>query len=276
MPLGKPLQKLTVGLFLGSPDSSKLADVPDDQAQLRVGHESDSPGGHVTGIVPGREPCDTTFFGGISKTINGQTLRRPHCLETLGQLDGLRPRTIVLHQSGLLRFKDAKIEMLKQLVGDGAKLVVLADEFFRGTTAAANRVLAPFGLEFKRDGSDEPGLSREERIRRIGDWQSRYELTPFDARAADIRAHLLTRGVEQLHWFRPCPIVCPSAHTYPLVRNSADPAECFAAVSESNGFVVAVGKSLWSGLSAVGWPYNNDRFFANLLVGGDAEAALQG
>ena len=161
--------------------------------------------------------------------------------------------------------------MLKQLVAEGAKLVVFADEFFRGTTAAANRVLAPFGLEFKRDHSDEPGLSHEERIQRISDWQSRYELTPFDARAGDIRAHPLTRGVEQLHWFRPCPIVCTGAHSSPLVRNPADPAECFAAVSEAAGFVVAVGNSLWMSLASVGWPYDNDRFFANLLVGGDAE-----
>jgi hypothetical protein len=35
--------------------------------------------------------------------------------------------------------------------------------------------------------------------------------------------------------------------------------------------VVAVGTSLWSSLWAVGWPYDNDRLLANLLVGGDAE-----
>jgi hypothetical protein len=39
-------------------------------------------------------------------------------------------------------------------------------------------------------------------------------------------------------------------------------------------YVVAVGKSLWGGLAAVGWPYDNDRFLANLLVGGDAEMAI--
>ena len=37
---------------------------------------------------------------------------------------------------------------------------------------------------------------------------------------------------------------------------------------------MAVGNSLWSALSGVGWPYDNDRFLANILVGGDAEAAI--
>jgi hypothetical protein len=37
---------------------------------------------------------------------------------------------------------------------------------------------------------------------------------------------------------------------------------------------VAVGKSLWGGLAGVGWPYDNDRLFANLLVGGDADRCL--
>ena len=75
MPLRKPLQKLTVGLFLGSPDSGKLADVPNDQAQLRVRHESDSPGGPVTGIVPpgGRL---IHIFVGFSERTNGQTSGR--------------------------------------------------------------------------------------------------------------------------------------------------------------------------------------------------------
>jgi hypothetical protein len=43
----------------------------------------------------------------------------------------------------------------------------------------------------------------------------------------------------------------------------------------AGGYVVAVGKSLWSGLSGVGWPYDNDRFLANLLVGGDAAAVME-
>jgi hypothetical protein len=59
-----------------------------------------------------------------------------------------------------------------------------------------------------------------------------------------------------------------------LVRNPADLGECFAAVASPEGYVVAVGKSLLSRLSGGGWPYDNDRFLANLLVGGDAEAAI--
>ena len=115
---------------------------------------------------------------------------------------------------------------------------------------------------------------REEKVQRILDWQARYEQAPIDAGAEHIAEHPLTQGVKRMHWFRPCPVVCGNATGQPLVRNPADPEECFAAAASPGGYVVAVGKSLWSGLSGVGWPYDNDRFLANILVGGDAEAAI--
>jgi hypothetical protein len=206
--------------------------------------------------------------------ILGALPLRTHCLRSLTDLGELQPRTIVLHQSGLLRCTPSEVELLGRLAGGGVNLLVLADEFFRGTTGAANRVLAPFGLRMKQDSSEEPGLAREERLQRTLDWQARYERLPFDAGPGDISAHPLTQGVKRLHWDRPCPVVCASGTARPLVRNPADGGECFAAVAAPGGFVVAVGKSLWSGFSGVGWPYDNDRFLANLLVGGDAEAAI--
>jgi hypothetical protein len=199
---------------------------------------------------------------------------RFHCLDALTELGELRPRTILLHQSGLLGCKAKDVELLQRLVAAGTNLVVLADEFYRGTTGAANRVLAPFGLQMKQDGSEDPGLSRDQRIQRILDWQARYEQAPFDAGPEHLSLHPLTEGVKRLHWFRPCPVVCQSPACRPLVRNPADPPESFAAVAEPGGYVVAVGKSLWCGMSAVGWPYDNDRFLANILVGGDAELPL--
>jgi hypothetical protein len=198
---------------------------------------------------------------------------RVHCLDSLNELGRLQPRTIVLHQSGLLGCGPNEVDLLRGLAAAGTHFLVLADEFYRGTTGAANRVLAPFGLGMKQDGADDPGLTREERVQRILDWQARYEQTPFDAEAEHIAGHPLTQGVKRLHWFRPCPVVCGHVTAQPLVRNPVDPQECFAAVASPGGYVVAVGRSLWSGLSGVGWPYDNDRFLANLLVGGDAEAA---
>src|SRR5262249_21206183 len=92
---------------------------------------------------------------------------RIHCLDSVNALGELRPRTVVLHQSGLLGCKPNDVEVLQRLAAAGTNIVVLADEFFRGTTGAANGVLAPFGLRMKQDGSDEPGLAREERMQRI-------------------------------------------------------------------------------------------------------------
>ena len=217
--------------------------------------------------------CHTTFESLASLVrILGALPMRLHCLEHLGEMGELRPRTIVLHQSGLFRCDAADVERLRGLATAGTNVVVLADEFYRGTTGAANRVLTPFGLRMKQDGREEPGLTREQKGERIIAWQDRYERVPFVSGPEHLTPHPLTAGVRRLHWFRPCPVVCESGR--PLVGNPADPGECFAAVAEPGGYVVALGKSLWSGLSAVGWPFDNDRFLANALVGGDSEAAL--
>ncbi len=44
------------------------------------------------------------------------------------------------------------MQILQRLAAAGTNIVVLADEFSRGTTGAANRVLAPFGLRMKQVG----------------------------------------------------------------------------------------------------------------------------
>jgi hypothetical protein len=221
--------------------------------------------------------CCTTHepLDGLVRILDALPFRVHH-LRSLSEFGDLRPRTVLLHQSGLLWCKPEDLASLQRLPATGMNLLILADEFFRGTTGAANRVLRPFGLRFKQDGAEEPGLTREERLQRIVDWQARYEHVPYVAGPDHIAAHPLTAGVKRLHWFRPCPVVCADAAARPLVKNPADVAECFAAVAVPGGYVVALGTSLWFGLSGVGWPYDNDRFLANLLVGGDAEALMAG
>jgi hypothetical protein len=206
--------------------------------------------------------------------ILGALPLRIHCLNSLTELGDRRPRTVVLHRSGLLWSKADEVDLLQRLAAVGVNILVLADEFYRGTTSAANRVLAPFGLRMKQDGTEDSGLTREEQVRRMLHWQARYERIPFDAGSAHIAEHPLTQGVKRLHWFRPCPVADTNGTNRPLVRNPVDPDECFAAVASPGGYVVAVGMSLWSALSGVGWPYDNDRFLANLLVGDDAEAVI--
>ncbi len=123
-----------------------------------------------------------------------------------------------------------------------------------------------------QDGTEEPDITQEERMRRIVNWQQRYNRA--DSGPDEITLHPLTNGVKRVQWFRPCPVLCTGESAVPLIKNPADHKECFAAVSQSNGYIVAVGKSLWSGLSSVGWPYDNDRLLANLILGGDAESII--
>ena len=161
---------------------------------------------------------------------------------------------------------------MQRLAESGTNIVVLADESSRGTTGAANKLLEPFGLQFLRDGADEPGLSREEKLRRTAEWQHRY--SEAEAGTDDIPPHPLTQKVNRFYLHRPCPVICSGPACTALIRNPADPRECFAAAVQPNGYVVAAGEALWCCLASVGWPYDNDRFLANLIVGGDAESLL--
>lgn len=225
--------------------------------------------------------CGSPFYWGESSESIDSLVRildalsvRVHCLDGLADLGPVRPRAVLLDGLGLLQGDDGDVAAVERLAAGGTTVVVLADEFFCGTTAAANRVLAPFGLQMKRRGADEPGLDREERVRRIQDWGARYDRAPIESGPAEVRPHRLTAGVRRVHWFRPCPVVCTGPASRPLVCSPGADGESFAAVSEQAGCVVAVGKSLWSGLAGVGWPYDNDRLLANLLAGGDAEAGV--
>jgi len=197
---------------------------------------------------------------------------RIHFIDSLRTFNWQETKVVILHQSGLLQCRPTDLEAIQSLVKAGTNLVILADEFFRGTTNAANLVLAPFGLQMMQDGSEAVGIAVHERNRRILEWQSRYEVA--HSGMTEICPHRLTKGLKRIYWFRPCPVACTGAGSMPLIKNSANGSEYFAAVSESNGCVIAVGTSLWSSLSSLGWPYDNDRFLANLLVGGDAESML--
>jgi hypothetical protein len=200
---------------------------------------------------------------------------RTHYVKDLASLDTCRPRTILLHQGGLLRTARPEAasarEKLHALVRSGTNLILLADHFFVGTVPAANTVLQPYGIRFLINGADEEGLSRDEAYDRVVSWQQRYH----EAVSAeeDVCPHPLTAGVKRLYWYRPSPLVCDAPNAVPLARNPAERAEYFAAAARPGGYVVAVGLSLWGALMHVGWPHDNDRLLANLLLGGDAEAA---
>jgi len=200
---------------------------------------------------------------------------RFHFVNTLSTLGDRQIRTVILHGSGLIRAKEDDREHLASLVRDGTNLIVFADEFFRRTTVAANRIIGSYDMEMLRDGTDEPGISAEEHNRRAMDWQLRYH------EAVSTKEHLaqhpLTEGVQKLHWYRPCPVIRPGPSSQSLAQNPSNPnEESFAVVSKPNGYVVAVGTSLLTSLADKGWPYDNDRFLANLIVSGDAAEAERG
>ena len=225
--------------------------------------------------------CDSPFdldttdesLESLVRILNPLPLRI-HCLDSLqlSHLAGLHPKTIVLHWFRLLELESKDRELLSSLVRGGVNLVVLAGQDFHGTTPAANKVLAPFGLRLMQDGTEESGITREERRRRSVDWHERFDRA--DSGPDEIAMHPLTNGVKRVEWIHPCPVLCTGESAIPLVKNPADHKECFVAVSQANGYVAVVGMAFWRDLSSVGWPYDNDRLFANLLLGRDAESIV--
>jgi hypothetical protein len=199
-----------------------------------------------------------------------------HCVDSLTHIRGLALRTLVLHDSALAKVTAKEINAVLGLVGTGTNVIVLADEFFQGTVRAANQILTPFGLAMNQN-SVKPQHFREANAGpRDRDGERRANLTEVVSAERDVCTHRLTRGVKRVLWCEPCPINCRVGHGIPLVRNPLHRDECFAAISagaaKEKGSVIAIGTSLWSSLSSVGWPYDNDRFLANILLGDDVES----
>ena len=185
---------------------------------------------------------------------------RVHHLDSIAQKLPRRPRTILLHGSGLIRAARESLSTINELVRAGTNVIILADKFYFGTSDAANKIGEQFGMTF-RPGDEGAFRSTQDNVRT----NERY------SERADVHRHPLTKGVHRLFWRRPWPIELASKSAIPLINDSRDPQICYVAAVKRKGYVVMVGTSLWESMASVGWPFHNDRLFANLLVGGDAE-----
>ncbi|HEY8751837.1 MAG TPA: hypothetical protein VIM11_27900 [Tepidisphaeraceae bacterium] len=184
---------------------------------------------------------------------------RTHHLAEIPRRFGRQPRTILLYGSGLIHSVKNNLSALTRTLEAGTNLIVLAGASFGGTVDAANMIGDRYGMTFAT--GREPGYASMDEM--VASNESYSD-------AAQIRRHPLTKGVERLHWFRPWPVECASKKVTQLAHDSNDPRKCYAAVAKPKGYLVMVGQSFWTSMAGVGWPFNNDRFMANLLVGGDA------
>ena len=218
------------------------------------------------------EPFDSTTEDAsvfnLVRLLEGLDFRVHH----LGSAGGLgtgavpsAPRTLLLHGSGLLDAAAHHLDVVRALPEAGTNLVVLADKFFQRTAEAADAVLRPWGFSFLK-GSERGARTAEALLRR--------DLKVCGP--SETRPHPLTTGVRRTRWFRAWPIDCRASEgrAVPLITHPAHPGRCIVAAAKPNGYVVAVGTSLWGSLAGVGWPYANDRLLANLLAGGNAERAV--
>lgn len=185
--------------------------------------------------------------------IIGAIRRRTHYINKYELGDDI-PHAVLLYGAGLLRVgnehAEASREILCRAVTKGTNLIILAGHCFAETVTSANRLLRSLGQN---------GLSYDE---------CDVSLYPAEcvSRTCDIVEHAMTRGVQQMYWFRATPLLLNSPKSIQLIRSCSHGREsCLAAAFQYGGWVVALGLPDVGQFCAVGWPYNNDRFIANLL-----------
>ena len=211
------------------------------------------------------EPCNAaTLYPHATSLIRivSELGMRVHHVSDLPRDWSTRPAALLLHGAGLIGAGRDRAKEVRELAEAGTNVVVLANDFYRGTVDAANAIVRPYGMDYRPSRWRPPrstGALVARNVHRSG--------------PHEIARHPLCRGVRNLWWHRPTPIRCGGRSARPLVAVAGRTAEAFVACAKPKGYVVAVGSSLHSNLAGVGWPFDNDRLLANLLAGGDAEGA---
>lgn len=134
-------------------------------------------------------------------------------------------QVLLLGTDALANLNEDGQRRVQEFVRGGGRLVLSADAFFGGTTAAANRVLQPFGLSL---GSRDAGM---------GLTANRVVPDPF------------TAGVGTLEFWRPTCITVTDPSQGRLLATTSDNPQCgFLAVSreKGRGEIVVLAQSLWS------------------------------
>ena len=155
---------------------------------------------------------------------------------------------VLLGETALLQLTATERALVQGFVCGGGRLVVAASRFFAGTVPAANRVIAPFGLEMI-DAEPKPGPA-------------------FELDKDHFAKHRLTEKLELVKVRRPSPVRIKDAkRATALVTVPGFPDETgfvAAARTDSGGEVVVLGVALW-------WNFANNhagnvRLLRNMLV----------
>jgi hypothetical protein len=117
---------------------------------------------------------------------------------------------------------------LKAFLDQGGRVVVAADHFYRRSTARANEIAGPYGLQM---ADIEPVFGTKNIV-----------LGP-----TEIRADPFTRGVKELDFFRPSPIHVTDPRKGRLLAEAPALAGkgLVAAGRKDKGEVIVLGTSLW-------------------------------
>ena len=189
--------------------------------------------------------------------------RRVHYVNEVAVLTRLfvhREMTIVLHSAAFLILDDAGKEMhdlIRELSPGGADVIVFAGEFFRGTVEVTNKLFGHVGIHVVSRS-----VSTESRPVCRG-----QPLFNVECCGPDIHEHDLNNGVQRVFWKRVSPIRLRGDHFRPVIGLLGSSEDHSIVAARPGGYLVVIGSALWQDLCCIGWPYDNDRLFANLLMG---------
>jgi hypothetical protein len=201
---------------------------------------------------------------------------RVHFVDNLSLIADLRPRTLLLHEGGLLAMakpNNPYTQKLHSFVNAGMNLVILAGSGVRGTIDAANALLSPYGIRFSKRRTEQYEVTTlcHDEVPQLSEVRhSRVVSTRLD-----IEEHELTRNICALYWHDASTIANDDPRIQSLVTVPSHINESYVVATRPSGYVVLVGTGFWGHLACRGWPYENDRFLAQLLLGHSIEDGLQ-
>jgi hypothetical protein len=152
-------------------------------------------------------------------------------------------QTVVLHWCGLDYLLREERMLCHEYLRRGGRLVLFADDCFEGSVMKVNHLTETYGVLMRESEYDEVVCEK-----------------------CDVILNGPAGAVERLYWHRPSPISAV-AEAEVLVSHPTRRDDGLLVRSGPHGNLFVVGSSLLESFLCVGWPFDNDRLFANLVGG---------
>jgi hypothetical protein len=208
--------------------------------QVRAGH---APKGNVLLCSSPYNPfVDYRFLDNLKVFLRELQVQVNGCFELPSTLNAFR--VVVLMNEGLRYCLQDRATVLHDYLAQGGRLLVLGDHYGRHHAMQANHFTEHYGAVLEHTEYDEIVC------------HSRHLM----------KSHFAMHGVEYLRWVFTSPIKCFDQGKV-LVQDPKNETDGFVVCAGPRENLYVLGASLLQSSVCAGWPFDNARLLANLLVG---------